>query len=230
MNGIRDYQGRIFTGLLVILIGVLFLFGNLGKLDVGEVFSTYWPLFLVFIGLWHLVTHNFRDTGFGILLIVVGGFFMLVNWDVLGGNVWSYFWPLLIIAAGLWIIFKPGFKHHKGEVPSIKEKDLDSFTIFSGIKRRIDSKEFRGGKATALFGGLDLDFNQAELADNKATVELTAVFGGIDIRVPEEWKVVVDSSSIFGGVEDKRKGVPKEEPETTLFIRATAIFGGIDIK
>ncbi len=230
MDSRSENKGRVFLGLLIMLIGVLFLLGSLGKLDVGEVISTYWPLILVFVGLWHLFTHNFRDTGFGILLIVVGCFFLLVNWDILEGNVWNYFWPLLIIAAGLWIIFKPGFKHFRGEVPPIEGKDLDSFTIFSGIKRRIDSKEFRGGKATVVFGGIDLDFNQAELADNRASVELTALFGGIEVLVPEEWKVVVDSSSIFGAVEDKRGGAPREEPKTTLFVKATAIFGGIEIK
>ena len=229
MNRIRDYQGRIFSGLLIILIGILFLLGNLGKLDIGEVFSTYWPLILIFIGIWHLIAHEFR-AGFGIILIMVGGFFMLVNLDIIRGRVWLYFWPLLIIAAGLWIIFRPRIKLIQVKAPEIKEKDLDAFTIFSGIKRRFDSQEFRGGRATVLFGGIDLEFTQAALADNKATVELTAIFGGIEIWVPDDWEVVVDSSSIFGGVEDKRKSVSKVETKATLFIRATAIFGGIEIK
>ena len=83
MERIRDYQGRIFSGLLIILIGVLFLLGNMGKLDVGEVFSTYWPLILVFIGLWHLIVHEFRSAGFGILLIMIGGFLCLSIWILL---------------------------------------------------------------------------------------------------------------------------------------------------
>jgi len=72
MNRIRDYQGRIFSGLLIIFIGVLFLLGNLGKLDIGEVFSTYWPLILIFVGLWHLIAHEFRSAGFGVILILIG--------------------------------------------------------------------------------------------------------------------------------------------------------------
>ncbi len=230
MNRTRDYQGRIFSGLLIILIGVLFLLGNLGKLDVGEVFSTYWPLILIFIGLWHLIAHGFRGTGFGAILILIGGFFMLVNLDIITGRIWLYFWPLLIIAAGLWIILKPRFKPCQTKAPEIKEKDLDAFIIFSGIKRLFNTPDFRGGKATALFGGIDLDFTQAGLADNKATIELTAIFGGIEVLVPSDWEVVVDSSSIFGAVEDKHKAVPSAETKATLFIRATAMFGGIEIK
>jgi len=230
MNRIGGNQGRIFLGILIIIIGLLFLLANLGKLDIGDIFSTYWPLILIFVGLWHLVAHDFRDTGFGIILIVIGAFFMLVNWNIFGGSVWRYFWPFLIIGAGLWIIFKRGFKHHEGKVPSVKAKDLDAFTIFSGMKRRFDSEEFRGGKATVLFGGIELDFTQAKLAEDKATLELTAVFGGIDIWVPNDWKVVVDSSSLFGGVEDKHRTVPSSEAKATLFVRATALFGGIEIK
>ena len=230
MNRIRDYQGRIFSGLLIILIGVLFLLGNLGRLDIGDVFSTYWPLILIFIGLWHLIAHEFRSAGFGAILILIGGFFMLVNLDVIRGRVWLYFWPLLIIAAGLWIIFKPRFKPFKEKAPEIKEKDLDAFIIFSGIKRRFNTPEFRGGKATALFGGIDLDFTQAGLADNKASIELTAIFGGIDVLVPNDWEVVIDSSSIFGAVEDKHRGPREAEKKATLFVRATVIFGGIEIK
>ena len=75
-----------------------------------------------------------------------------------------------------------------------------------------------------------MDFTQAKLAEDKATLELTAVFGGIDIWVPNDWKVVVDSSSLFGGVEDKHRTVPSSETKATLFIRATALFGGIEIK
>lgn len=230
MNQIRDYQGRMFAGLLIILIGVLFMLGNLGRLDIGDVFSTYWPLIIIFIGIWHLIAHEFRSAGLGAILILIGGFFMLVNLDIIRGRVWLYFWPLLIIAAGLWIIFKPRFKPFKEKAPEIKEKDLDAFIIFSGIKRRFSTPEFRGGKATALFGGIDLDFTQAALADNKATIELTAIFGGIEVFVPNDWEVVVDSSSIFGAVEDKHKAATSGEKKATLFIRATVMFGGIEIK
>jgi len=66
MGRVRDYQGRIFAGLLIILIGVLFLLGNLGKLDFWDMFSTYWPVILIFIGLWHLVVHESRTWGFGL--------------------------------------------------------------------------------------------------------------------------------------------------------------------
>jgi predicted membrane protein len=230
MSQLRDYQGRIFSGLLIIAVGVIFLLANMDKLDFGDFISTYWPLILIFIGLWHLLTNGLRNAGFSLFLIAIGIFFQLNNWDVLGGRVWAYFWPLLIIAAGLWIIFKPKSRDFGSKAPEIKEDDLGAFIIFSGLKRRFESNKFRGGKATAIFGGMDLDLTQTKLVDNQATVELTAIFGGINLFVPRDWKVIVDSSSILGGVDDKHSPIPAATVQATLYVKATAILGGIEIK
>jgi len=182
MSKIRDHQGRIFSGILLIFIGVIFFLSNTGRLDFGDFMSTNWPLILVFIGLWHVFSRNFRNAGFGILLIAIGAFFLLIKWGLLEGRIWSYFWPLLIVAAGLWILFKPRFKGLKGEVPKIKDDDLGAFALFSGFKRRFESEKFRGGKATALFGGMEIDLTQAKLADTLpvAPVVVAVVAGGID--------------------------------------------------
>lgn len=228
MATIRIDKGGLFSGLLIILVGLFFLFGVLGEEGVGEIFSTYWPLFLILIGLWTLIAHDFRNF-FGLLLAAVGCIFLLINLDVLGHRIWYYLWPVLIILFGLWVIFRPGFRTRE-KIPGIKGHDLDVSGVFSGMKRVIESKEFRGGKATAVFGGLELDFTEAGLAENEATVEMTAVFGGIEIRVPAEWKVIVDSHPLFGALEDKRKTVPQAEDAPKLYLKGTIIFGGIEIK
>ena len=115
-------------------------------------------------------------------------------------------------------------------MPEIKQNDLGVFILFSGVKRRIESQNFEGGKSTALFGSVQLDFAPAVLANNEATVELTSMFGSHEIWVPREWKVVVDPSAILGSVEDKTVGTPAEKGKTTLYIKATALFGSVEIK
>ena len=230
MSQLRNYQGRIFSGLVIIAIGVIFLLVNMDKLDFGDFISTYWPMILIVIGISHLLTSGFRNAGVGLFLIAIGAFFQLNNLGVLGGRVWTYFWPLLIIAAGLWIIFKPRSRGFGEKAPEIKQDDLGAFVIFSGLKRRFESDKFQGGKATAMFGGLELDLTQTKLKDNQATVELTAILGGIDLFVPREWKVIVDSSAILGGVDDKHRATPATTIQPTLYVKATAILGGIDIK
>jgi predicted membrane protein len=228
MATIRIDKGGLFSGLLIILVGLLFLFGILGEEGIRDTYSTYWPLFLILIGLWILITQDFRSF-FGLLLAAIGCLFLLINLDVLGHKIWYYLWPVLIILFGLWVIFRPRFRSRE-KIPEIKGHDLDVSGVFSGLKRIIESKEFRGGKASVIFGGLELDFTESGLAENEATVEMTAAFGGIEIKVPAEWKVIVDSHPIFGAFEDKRKTVPQAEDAPKLYIKATVIFGGIEIK
>ncbi len=230
MSQRRNYQGRIFAGLVIIAIGVIFLLANMDRLDFGDFISTYWPMILILIGISHLLTSSFRNAGVALFLIAIGVFFQLNNWGVLGGRVWTYFWPLLIIAAGVWIIFKPKPKGFGENAPEIQDDDLGAFVLFSGLKRRFESDKFRGGKATAIMGGLELDLTQAKLKDNQATIELTAILGGIDLFVPRDWKVIVDSSAILGAVDQKHKTSPATTIQMTLYVKATAILGGIDIK
>jgi predicted membrane protein len=48
-------SGRIWWGLVLIVLGVLFLFDNIRLIDFGEILHTWWPLLLVIWGLAILV-------------------------------------------------------------------------------------------------------------------------------------------------------------------------------
>jgi len=230
MSNVREHSGRIFWGLLLIVVGGLFLLESLHKADAGEIISQYWPVILIAVGLWILFTSGFRNTLSALVLMAVGAIFLLINLGVFEHDVWNYAWPLFIVVIGLWLVFRGGVHHPQSKFPEIKGDDLDAVNIFSGMKRTISSRKFRGGKATVVFGGMNLDFTQAELEGGQATIEATAIFGGIEIWVPKEWKVVVDGTPILGGVEDKHRTVPDAEIKGTLYVKATAIFGGVEIK
>jgi hypothetical protein len=230
MASLRNSSGRIFFGLLLILLGVLFLLDQMGRLDFGWIISQYWPLILVFAGIWHIVSNNFRNIGGGLLLIVIGGFFQLAKLDILGKSAWHYIWPALIILVGLWIIAGAFGRRRVSGAIGAKDSDLDAFVMFSGLNRRIESQSFRGGKATAILGGIELDLTQAKLAEDRANLDLSVIMGGIDVRVPKSWRVEVDGHPLLGGIEDKHTHVPEAGAAQTLFIKASAIMGGIDIK
>lgn len=230
MSNIREHSGRIFWGLVLIVVGGLFLLESLHKADAGEIISQYWPVILIAVGLWILFSSGFRNSLSALVLMAVGAIFLLINLGVFEHNVWNYAWPLFIVLIGLWLIFRGTFRHPQGKFPEIKGDDLDAVNIFSGMKRTISSRKFRGGKATVIFGGMNLDFTQAELEGGQATIEVTAIFGGIEVWVPKEWKVVVDGTPILGGVEDKHRTVPDADIKGTFYVKATAIFGGVEIK
>ncbi|MFZ2054055.1 MAG: DUF5668 domain-containing protein [Candidatus Aminicenantales bacterium] len=230
MNSLRHSSGRIFWGLILILLGVLFLFDRMGRLDFGDLISRWWPLILIAAGLWHLIANQFRDIIGGLFLIVIGAMFQLAKLEILGRSAWHYIWPALIIILGLWVL-AGAFRRQAGpKIPTSKEDTLDAFAVFSGLERRIESQNFRGGKATALLGGIDLDFTQVRLAEGKASIELTAILGGIDVRVPRHIRVELDGSPVLGAIEDKHLYTPGSGGDQILYIRATAILGGIEIK
>ena len=230
MSHLREQSGRIFWGLILVAVGGLFLLETLGKADAGDIISDFWPVILILIGLWILLSSGFRNVLSPLILIALGAIFLLINLGVFEHNVWNYAWPAAIVILGLWLILRPAFSRGQGKFPDIKGDDLNAANVFSGLKRTISSQKFRGGRASAIFGGMELDLTQAGLEGGQATLELTAIFGGIDVWVPKEWKIVVDATPILGGVDDKHRSVPDSEAKGTLYIRATAIFGGIDIK
>jgi hypothetical protein len=226
----RHISGRVFWGLVLILFGVLFLLDQMGQLDFGEFIGRWWPLILVAVGLWQLVSSQFRELAGGLFLIVLGAIFQLAKLEVLGRSAWHFVWPALIIGLGLWILLGAFRRATAGRLGGSKEDELDAFAILAGLNRRIESQNFRGGKATAILGGVELDFTSVRLAEAKASLEVTAIMGGIDIRIPRHIRVELQGNPVLGGIENKHNYTPGSGPEQTLAIKATAILGGVEIK
>ena len=53
-------------------------------------------------------------------------------------------------------------------------------------------------------GGCDIDLRQAAI-NGDAVIDVFAVWGGIEIRVPEDWAVAFNVTPLLGGVEDKTR-------------------------
>jgi hypothetical protein len=88
-----------------------------------------------------------------------------------------------------------------------------------------------GFTAFALLGGIDLDLREARFQSREVRLQLTAVFGGIDVVVPEDVEVHVEGVGIFGGFghpDDTSGGVAPGGP--VVRITGLALFGGVDVK
>jgi len=230
MTSQKHSSGRVFWGLVLIVLGVLFLLDQMGRVDFGDLISGWWPLILVAAGLWQLISSNFQELAGGLFLIALGALFQLAKLEILGQNIWHYVWPVLIIGLGLWVLIGAFRRSSAARFPVGKEDELDAFAIFAGLNRRIESQSFRGGKATALMGGIELDLTSIRLAEARVGIELTAIMGGIEVKVPRNIRVELDGNPVLGGVENKHNYTPGSGAEQTLSIKATAILGGIEIK
>jgi predicted membrane protein len=104
--------------------------------------------------------------------------------------------------------------------------------VFGGINRRIDSQDFEGGHLSSVFGGIEIDLRKANTKKEEIVIEANGVFGGIDLIVPETWKVTVRGSGIFGGFEDRTHPSPAaaDEKRPHLVIVGSAVFGGVTVR
>ena len=223
-------QGRIFWGLLLIVLGVIFLLDQMGRLDFGDLIGRYWPVIFILIGISILLSNNFRNAGSGVFFILFGTFFLLLRLRIFDQAVWHYLWPLAIIAVGLWILLKPSLHRDKSKVPGMSGDDLAINQVFSSATRKIGSQSFRGGKADVVFGSAEIDLRAARLAGGQATLVLSVVFGNIEVIVPREWQVVIAGTPVLGSIESHKAAVSDAEKTGTLSIQGSAVFGSIEVK
>ena len=230
----KGYSTQLLFALVVILVGVLLLFNNLGLASVGGLWK-WIPSLFILMGIWQLVTTNFRHRVGPAILIIGGAIFQLaaleaISWGTLG----QIIWPLVIIGIGLLILLRrTEFGQRFASTAADNPDDVvRGFAIFSGDERHVTSQSFTGGEGTALFGGVDIDLRDAAVREPPATISATALFGGVDIIVPTDWVVRLDVFGLFGGSGDERptKGVPDHGQGPDLIVTGTAMFGGVTVK
>ena len=76
------------------------------------------------------------------------------------------------------------------------------FSVVESIK--VPPTEFKGGRISNVFGGMELDLTQTTLAPGTSILEINSVFGGAVIIVPTDWVVTIQVNSMMGGFNDKR--------------------------
>jgi len=247
----RPYRLRrsIWAGVFVVLIGIVLLLKQQGIIFPYWLFT--WPVLLIVLGVYIGLKHSFRG-GAWLALILVGTAFLMD--DVMPGlSIGNYIWPLAIICVGLLLIFRPRSRGPFGHrcrgrrwqnreqwnkyyqdnqsTPVNEPNDyIDVTSVFSGIKKMIVSKNFQGGDIMNFMGGTEINLTQADIA-GRINIDSTNIFGGTKLIIPPTWDVHSDVTSIFGGVEDKRKFVGENIDRTkVIYLDGTCLFGGIEIR
>ncbi|MCK9203802.1 MAG: cell wall-active antibiotics response protein [Bacteroidales bacterium] len=231
----RYMMKKYAVGIIIIAVGVILLLVNTDILpyQVKHIIIS-WQMLLITIGIVSFFSSESRMPG--TILILIGGFFLLPRIFDLPFNAMHIFWPLILIAIGVLILSKR-MPHHPWQksinTPNQPLEDgyIHEENIFSGGKRRIMHQVFRGGHISCVFGGSELDLTQATLAEGVNELEVNAIFGGVTLIVPSDWKIQLKMTSILGGFDDKRAYVKESpDPSRLLLIKGSAIFGGGEIK
>jgi len=230
MNSFPRVSAQFVFGLGIIAIGVLFTLDNLDIIYARD-YLRYWPAILVLVGAVQLTQpQGAPGKLMGGILLTAGGLMLLDRFDLIDFSIWDL-WPIFIIILGISLL--RGARGRSTNWRSQGEADSDSIVrgmaILGGFSRKNSSKEFLGGELTAIMGGCELDLRNASMKETEATIEIFALWGGVVIRIPEDWTVVVRVSPIMGGVEDSSLP-PKNAPVRRLNITGFTIMGGAEIK
>lgn len=233
----KSVTARIVFGLALIVIGTLYLLENLNLIpgELGDIIISF-PSLVLLVGLVSL--YNSQNKLFGSIVTIIGVLLMLPK-IIPGINIdGDIIFPLIVISFGGYLVFRSkakneivgdnSAKYFKGE-----NKDrIEDVAIFGGGEKIIHSDNFQGGSITAIFGGTEIDLSQCKLAPGDHVLDVVAVFGGMEITVPANWRVQVDVFPLFGGFSNKYKRNPSlvVDQQSTLYIKGIVIFGGGELK
>jgi hypothetical protein len=227
----QSFTNQILVGLLLVVIGLVFLFGNLGWIDFS--WLVRWiPSIFILLGIWQLVANKFRFITGPLILIGGGVAFQLAALDMIEFETIWQFWPLvLILIGGSILLERAGVQLPHPFTHGEDEDEVSILAIFNGPEHAVTSPDFKGGEATAIFGGIDLDLRQAGVRSRPARINTFAMFGGVDVIVPIGWSVQTDVIGIFGGADDERtEKVTIQDEQPDVFVTGFALFGGITVK
>lgn len=247
----RDSAPRVVLGLVVIAVGVLFTLDRLGYVNAGE-FWEYWPVLLIAIGIGRVLQpRGTHGRGFGVVLIMVGAWFLLSNLDLIHYR-FRDVWPIFLVLLGITMVWRAiagppweGLRRHPKEAiaagegsaavggpvtsASVTSSTVSGFALLGGVNRKCASQDFRGGSLTAIMGGCELDLRHASISSGQAVIDTFALWGGIEIKVPQDWSVVVQGTPILGAFDDQTARVGGDGTKV-LVIKGVALMGGVEIK
>ena len=236
----RGMTSQVLMGVLVIAVGLLFLLDNLDIIDVHDALA-FWPLVFIFAGVAKLLdTSSPQGYLVGLAGIGVGVVMILQRLGILYFS-WRAAWPLILIGVGLMVVYRAMTGQRTGrsgmlvaegkdklqDMPAAGSQTVDVTAVLGGFERRVHTQDFRGGEVTAVMGGCALDLRGASMK-SEAIVHVFAFWGGVTLKVPPDWTVVLEGTPLLGGFEEKTIAPPDNSKR--LIVRGYAIMGGVEVR
>jgi hypothetical protein len=211
---------RIWLGLAFLTFGVLGILDAADVLDSGGFVGRWWPVAIIGLGVSAMIAQRRVSTG----PVVIAALGLVLLADQLEWTSGSILWPTALVLVGIAVL--AGLARNRTADPATARTPV---VMFSGATTRERSAHLHRTDVSAVFGGATLDLREAHI-DDKATVDAFALFGGVQVLVPKEWRVSLGGLPFMGGFDDKTSGGGDLPPDAPLLtVNATAIFGGVEV-
>ena len=213
-------KGRLAVGIVFIALGVILTLAHAGLLNIEGV-GRWWPLFIIGIGMVKL-RQPLEDgqRAVGAALLFAGGWFL-----IMGVLSWGNAWPLIMVGFGAFLLWQALAPPTPAAPAASRSSFVSELALMGGVKRSIRVADFRGGYITAVMGGCELDLRQSKIGDSPVTLDVVAVWGGIALKVPTDWRVEGRVQAFMGAFEDKSQSLETASPGPRLVMRGYAIMG-----
>jgi predicted membrane protein len=224
------FSGQAIMGAAAVLIGIFLLLDNFDVLD-ARLYLRFWPLILVVFGGGRILYSSHGGGRFVGGVIALIGVFLLVRELGVTSLGLHELWPLILVLMGASMLLGGTAR---GRILGEDRANPDSrsivnaFAVLGGVQQSNNSQDFRGGESSAIMGGCEIDLRQASIQGEDAVISTFAMWGGIKIKVPPTWNVIVQGVPFLGGFDDKSVK-PADPSAKCLIVKGTAIMGGVEV-
>jgi predicted membrane protein len=238
-NDKKKVSSSFWVGAIILTLGGFLLLDRLDIIFFPHWFFSWWT-FLIVIGFVIGIKKNFQGIGW-LIMMLIGSFFLIDHIPGLEFDLHNLGFPLAVIIVGVFILTRSVFGSTSREAKKARWGDgvitsddggedyFDLTTVFGGNKRKVFSKNFKGGETTCVFGGADIDLSQADI-NGTVVIDIVQLFGGVKLVIPSNWELKSDVTAILGGVDDKRNAPQAYSSNKKLILTGFVMFGGVDIK
>lgn len=115
---VNKNDSTIVFGLILIVIGVIFLLNNFYAFELRYIIFTYWPSILIILGAVKMIQSRDIANGPALILLAIGIVFQAIELNMLYRWQVRRYWPVLLILLGGWLIFR-----HRKNMTSLENEN-----------------------------------------------------------------------------------------------------------
>lgn len=104
-------------------------------------------------------------------------------------------------------------------------EEIDMVSIFQGTQLVSNAEPFYGGRILSMFAGTRLDLRKAAPAPTGIEIEVTMICSGLQVVVPEGWRVRFSGRNFMSGFSDATRTTADPEVPTVHITGLLAMSG-----